>query len=173
MRIITLSAVLLSLVLSGCGDSKTEKLVRDQMKDPSSVQFQNIDGYCGEVNAKNGYGGYTGFKPFYISNETPVFYDEENSLRFKLGLMAHCQIKSELSDTNKAKCASLADFASSVVRSKLAGVPISTSKKSIKAETKREMDLYFKLIDDGYKSNNRESFAVSVLNECMTNKANL
>lgn len=49
-----------------------------QMKDPSSVQFRNVAGYkrgnpgftvlCGEMNGKNSFGGYTGFKHFtYLS----------------------------------------------------------------------------------------------------------
>lgn len=44
-----------------------------QMRDPSSVQFQNIETYrvgsdttvCGEFNAKNGFGAYVGFKKFF------------------------------------------------------------------------------------------------------------
>lgn len=48
--------------------------VRDLMKDPSSVQFKNVAGYsigpsrltslCGQINAKNGYGAYNGFRHF-------------------------------------------------------------------------------------------------------------
>ena len=48
--------------------------IRDVMKDPDSVKIKNIvstrrDGtvfVCGAVNAKNSYGGYTGFTPFRI-----------------------------------------------------------------------------------------------------------
>lgn len=45
------------------------------MRDPGSTQFRNWDGYtlsngdrviCGEVNAKNGFGAYVGYSPFYI-----------------------------------------------------------------------------------------------------------
>lgn len=46
--------------------------VRDKMKDPASVQFRNVKQVkyksgmllCGEFNAKNGYGAYTGYQPF-------------------------------------------------------------------------------------------------------------
>ena len=52
------------------------------LKDPSSAKFRNIRGIqvkwekniedrlwiCGEVNARNSYGGYTGFTPFYYDN---------------------------------------------------------------------------------------------------------
>lgn len=46
--------------------------VAAKLKDPQSAQFQNLivssksgaSIVCGEVNAKNGFGGYTGFKRF-------------------------------------------------------------------------------------------------------------
>lgn len=55
--------------------------IAKKMLDPSSVQFRNLTyvesalnkegnpvrhGLCGEVNAKNSYGGYVGFKLFYV-----------------------------------------------------------------------------------------------------------
>ena len=51
----------------------TKQAVAGAMKDPSSVQFQNLTvlnggktrAVCGEYNAKNSYGGYVGFKRFY------------------------------------------------------------------------------------------------------------
>lgn len=50
-------------------EAKVESIVKSVLKDPESAQFQNIDGVCGEVNAKNSYGGYTGFKKFVISKK--------------------------------------------------------------------------------------------------------
>lgn len=50
---------------------EAKSLIADTFKDPSSAQFRNLkitsDGriVCGEVNGKNSYGGYTGFKAFY------------------------------------------------------------------------------------------------------------
>ncbi|MGE2346598.1 hypothetical protein [Enterobacter asburiae] len=50
-----------------------KSLIRDVMKDPESTQFKSVrtvknslgENYvCGEVNSKNSYGGYVGFKPF-------------------------------------------------------------------------------------------------------------
>jgi hypothetical protein len=50
--------------------------VADSMRDPSSVQFRRLTavkdpdgtaGLCGDLNAKNGFGGYAGFEPFYAS----------------------------------------------------------------------------------------------------------
>lgn len=67
---------LLSLVLFGCGDNETAKMVekaKEQVSliliDPSSAQFRNIQTVkdtfvCGEVNGKNRFGGYVGFQPF-------------------------------------------------------------------------------------------------------------
>lgn len=55
--------------------------IAKKMMDPNSVQFRNLTyvesalrkddepvrhGLCGEVNAKNSYGGYVGFKLFYV-----------------------------------------------------------------------------------------------------------
>lgn len=54
-----------------------------QMKDPMSVQYRAVRSYvtsgdqrihCGEYNAKNSFGAYTGFKPFYVRSmgSTPL-----------------------------------------------------------------------------------------------------
>jgi hypothetical protein len=45
-----------------------------RLKDPASAQYRNLGigdapgtaSWCGEVNARNGFGGYAGFKPFLI-----------------------------------------------------------------------------------------------------------
>lgn len=58
--------------------------VTGQLKDPSSVQFRNLrfldqanGKVCGEVNAKNSYGGYTGFTPFFYTHaDGKVIVDE-------------------------------------------------------------------------------------------------
>ena len=162
----------LGLVLSGCSniEKETEERVRNSLKDPQSAQFQNVKGYCGEVNAKNSYGGYTGFKQFYVSNGVPVFFDEDadNPLSFTLGWKGYCEIESKLSDENIAACVSFANFGRAVVGSKLAGVPISKSKGSIKASTKEDQAIYFKVIDNGYEVNNEASFATSILQDCLS-----
>ena len=50
--------------------------IGDEFYDPSSIQYRNwkpsTTGYCVEINAKNRYGAYTGFKKIHailISNE--------------------------------------------------------------------------------------------------------
>ena len=48
---------------------RAKREVADMLKDPESAKFRNIREYypnvvCGEVNSKNGWGGYAGYKPF-------------------------------------------------------------------------------------------------------------
>jgi hypothetical protein len=57
--------------------AKAAELVKAQLKDPDSARFRNVrtvpfmgigsqvgDVFCGEVNARNSMGGYTGFESF-------------------------------------------------------------------------------------------------------------
>lgn len=169
MKKIILICMIVGLV--GCSGN-VEKLVKEQLKDPDSAQFKDVKGKCGEVNAKNSYGGYTGFKRFYVSNDVAILenQDDENILPFELGWQAHCEIKSKLSQTEKDACVSAGNFAAAVVSSKLAGVSINLSKESIKADTKEEQAMYFKLIDEGYKGNDKYEFAILTLNDCLSGK---
>lgn len=48
------------------------KVVKNQLKDADSAKFRwpaprAFGLYCGWVNAKNSYGGYTGFEPFMVT----------------------------------------------------------------------------------------------------------
>lgn len=49
---------------------KVFSLVSDGLRDPLSVQVRHLrkvaTGYCGQMNAKNGYGAYAGFIPFRV-----------------------------------------------------------------------------------------------------------
>ncbi|MCM5533177.1 MULTISPECIES: hypothetical protein [Acinetobacter] len=56
---------------------KAKSLLQNMMKDPDSTQFRNIKevtntvgekSVCGEVNAKNSYGGYVGYRSFAYTN---------------------------------------------------------------------------------------------------------
>ena len=47
------------------------------LKDPVTAQIRNHKGNCGEVNSKNSFGGYTGFKRF-IASPTIVAVEGEN-----------------------------------------------------------------------------------------------
>lgn len=60
---------------------KTQRMVADQLVDPTSAQFRNDriakEGWhCGEVNAKNSMGGYGGFKRFIAGQSNKIIYLE-------------------------------------------------------------------------------------------------
>lgn len=84
MRLIVVGVVLAAAGISACGDSKViaEKrgFVSQAMRDPASTQFRNEtlhkSGWlCGELNSKNSYGAYVGFKRF-ISKDPVNAYVE-------------------------------------------------------------------------------------------------
>lgn len=62
--------------------TRLKLLTTQPMKDPSSVQFQNTKlntaktALCGQINAKNSFGGYVGFRDF-ITTEMEVFIKPE------------------------------------------------------------------------------------------------
>lgn len=63
--------LVIGLAVSGCNNPAAydyETAVKNQLRDPESAQFSdvtaNIESACGFVNSKNGYGGYSGKKPF-------------------------------------------------------------------------------------------------------------
>jgi len=51
--------------------------LKNFLKDPDSAEIRNQSGNCGEVNSKNGFGGYTGFKRF-IASSAIVAVEGEN-----------------------------------------------------------------------------------------------
>jgi hypothetical protein len=63
----------------------SEDAIRAKLKDPDSAEFRNVNFYagggvpmaCGEVNAKNGFGGYTGFEPFVAAGSELAFLSSE------------------------------------------------------------------------------------------------
>lgn len=85
-RLAGLGAIALTLTvgLTGCGGpvEATKKEVLGMLKDPDSAKFRKVEvkdhhwkspdgkyfveikAVCGEVNSKNGFGGYAGFSPF-------------------------------------------------------------------------------------------------------------
>lgn len=76
--------------LAQYGEEKTveeaKKAVKGSLKDPESARFQSVriasylsgSVVCGEVNAKNSYGGYTGFKRFMAGVKNIDFYSYDN-----------------------------------------------------------------------------------------------
>lgn len=111
-----LSLILFGLYISllvACGNNNLEaakKALNKILKDPSSAQYQNVTVYkygvvCGEINAKNSMGGYTGFTRFIYTpqfNEAVVdvpnfvipFYCNNNDTYSALGVNAAISILS-------------------------------------------------------------------------------
>lgn len=67
-----------------------EQSVRAQLRDPESAQFRNVrvirkpgsTAVCGEVNARNGFGGYTGYQHFMSSGDLSVVHSDETARAF-------------------------------------------------------------------------------------------
>lgn len=100
------------IVLAGCGSSKTEQeteddgliidarmAVEDQLRDPSSAQFSGVivsrvsglPVVCGLVNARNGFGGYVGARPFIFTGDGALIASPENIEQFKPIYEAGCR----------------------------------------------------------------------------------
>ena len=63
--------------------SHIEEAVAAELRDPSSAQFRNIregtETACGEVNAKNAFGAYTGFRQFAYRRGIILFEPEQSA----------------------------------------------------------------------------------------------
>ena len=80
--------------------SRVESIVKTGMKDPDSAQFRHAlawrDGadsvvWCGEVNAKNAFGGYVGFRRYvFTTNDNEVAIEKSNFL-FGVLWSSYCQ----------------------------------------------------------------------------------
>lgn len=79
-----------------------EEAVKDVLKDPESAQFRNehvridyrgaLPILCGEVNARNSMGGYTGFQRFTVQRGgQPVFEDPDDDSIFPVLWRVQCQ----------------------------------------------------------------------------------
>ena len=75
---------LAAIVLTACGDSKLtqqkREFVTQQMRDPGTVQFKDEkltkQGWlCGQVNSKNAFGAYVGFKRFAARNHDDAWIE--------------------------------------------------------------------------------------------------
>ena len=80
---------IVGLLMVGCGkkepteaelnsfrELKAQESVKALLKDPSSAEFRNINGMCGEVNSKNSFGAYTGFVRFIGTPDITVIEGE-------------------------------------------------------------------------------------------------
>lgn len=73
------------LAVAGCDQAKrqAQEKVAAGLRDPSSAQFQKVEvrksgAVCGEVNGRNGYGGYVGFKQFVVTPAGEVSIDPDD-----------------------------------------------------------------------------------------------
>ena len=99
------------LLLAACGQSEAEKarsaaamteiryqrvareFVTGVLKDPASAEFRNQRGFCGEVNSKNSFGGYVGFKRFIAATKDMVVFEKDGRLttsEFEQAWAKHC-----------------------------------------------------------------------------------
>jgi len=67
-----------------------KRAVKNSLKDPESAEFKDVyanytDGYdvvaCGYVNAKNSFGGYTGYKAFVSSGKSVIMEGQDDILK--------------------------------------------------------------------------------------------
>jgi hypothetical protein len=74
--------------------------VLNSLKDPDSARFRNtsVNGatYCGEVNAKNSYGGYVGFKRFVAIGSAALVEPAEDLQAFETFWRESCWPKGKL-----------------------------------------------------------------------------
>ncbi|NAW35014.1 hypothetical protein [Halomonas alimentaria] len=67
-------------------EERVKFLVKQRLKDPESAKFKDIflsvpdsdelnSSTCGQVNAKNSFGGYNGYKWFFMVGDEPNFWE--------------------------------------------------------------------------------------------------
>jgi hypothetical protein len=100
----TIAAVRADLVAGASSNSglkapamiaKAKRLLLSELKDPDSAKFRNIrmqeaDGakfVCGEMNAKNSYGGYVGFTPFLTNGDTVSILATDRNTPYQINLI--------------------------------------------------------------------------------------
>jgi hypothetical protein len=66
-------------------NERGQNAIKSKLKDPESALFRNVKFHssggipvtCGEVNAKNGFGGYSGFERFIAAGDTLQVLESE------------------------------------------------------------------------------------------------
>ncbi len=81
------------------------------MRDPESAKFSNVtlrqrrghEVLCGDVNAKNGFGGYGGVRPFVASNTALTIQGEDLSGAAWDALWSDLCVQTDMSEAREAK----------------------------------------------------------------------
>lgn len=164
------------LTMMGCSDQQensTKEVVKSSLKDPQSAQFQNVSGYCGEVNSKNSYGGYGGFKKYIVVDQTILMEDSEgvDPSIFSIIWQAHCT-PNKLSVKERSECVKDAYNQSLIMDARLKGVKKDYLRKDIlasKESSKAEVDDALKDIDRAYSSNlkDKDLYAQDIVSKCI------
>lgn len=64
--------------------AKAQVAVSTVLKDANTAQFRNQSGICGEVNAKNSFGGYSGYTRYIAANSDLIALEtKEDSHKFE------------------------------------------------------------------------------------------
>lgn len=126
LKIKTLSYVLPIIFVCTCPHAADfaklgKAAVLDKLKDPGSAQFKSafVNGisYCGEVNAKNSYGGYNGFKRFVALHGIATIEDPADiSGSFENVWRDSCWPAGRLSAYHKEKAAQDAAYTAEIER---------------------------------------------------------
>lgn len=110
MRSFAMAVVVLALSAPGHAQdkgysafaAKTKALVTANFKDPEGSRFRNLAVYrdnegklalCGEVNMKNGYGAFVGYRPFYASATNVTFREDGEDSLFDTLRQGYCHKK--------------------------------------------------------------------------------
>ena len=146
----------------GCSDHKedaSKEVVKGSLKDPQSAQFQNLYGYCGEVNSKNSYGGYVGFKKYIVVNQTVLMEDSEgiDPSNFSIIWQAHCT-PNKLSVEERSEC--VTDVTKEYLRKEIL---------ASKGSSQMEIDEALKDLDRAYSSKfkDKDLYAQDIVKECI------
>ncbi|MNN54682.1 hypothetical protein D3C81_1695120 [compost metagenome] len=87
------------VVLFGCGEQSPEQkaasdaamkeirlqrmareFVSGSVKDPSSAEFRNQVGPCGEVNSKNSFGAFSGYQRFIAGSAQLIVFERDSGI---------------------------------------------------------------------------------------------
>ncbi|MFW1945771.1 hypothetical protein ACG93R_19995 [Acinetobacter guillouiae] len=166
--------------LSGCGNNKIEKLVKDQLKDPQTAEFKNVKGKCGEVNAKNSYGGYIGYKRFVVEHDEVIFDSEDDHERFGYLWLGRCSDMDISEKISVNTCASVATASKAMLGLRLVNSPIENAQDIAKRGAESAIAPTLKIIDAAYKfdllkkdrsqEDMKNEFAMSMFTNCVENK---